>query len=1615
MRSSTILQLLLPCCLLLFFHSPVWAQDGQTLSFTVTNGAEERCAVDSLVNISIEPNPNLTLTSMNLVWGDGSEPTVIMPDGSFQQSHTYPGESFFEECSYNSECVNLGFQGFCFSITVVARYLNGSTENVSKILTFQVPPRPEFGVSPAVICLNETVRFSNNTCPANDATINYTWKLPDGQELEEEEISQVFSNSGSFPVELVASNACGADSITKNLTVQDLPLAASAIDSGSVSFENNIYRVCLGDGGLVRLNGDSSLLAGSYRWSISSSSGIEWVEGRNQKITRLDFNQPGTYTITLEVDNGCNDPDQTSFQVEVLDSSSLSLSDQPDECLSLTYQPDPLNPDAIYSIDDQEIPLADFPITLTDRDAPYLITALLPNVCGPITRRDTFRVFSPAMPTLISPANDTSLCAADGRFLLQANPPGGRWLANDRVIQEGGQFYFDLSGPSGNFLLTYAFGSGDCERTTDVTISTQLVNVDIGNDLEEICIDADPFALSAMPGGGQWEGTGVGDTPDTFDPAVAGLGTHLLTYRVTDAATGCTLDKEKSFIVQELPSLEIADSTATCLIDKNLDLLSLTNLQVQPGDGTFEWEGVGVTDPAGGAYNPSVFGMPGVDTIRVLYTSPQGCTRSAGTLLKVEDLITAATIPDSTLCLGVETSITLPGMPGGGTWTGEGIDSITGTINLSQFSAGTFAYTYTVQKGTACESAAGTELTFIAGGSVDAGEDLYFCESDNLIALPSGMPGNGNWDGPGLTNGSQVNVQSLGPGAFEFSYASPTLPPACNTDVIQIFVDSIPVADFFPDSVVCIDTPLEVAAAASHGDQWQWDFGNGESSTAPTDTVSYNQPGNVSVTLEVASLHPLSGQVVCENAITKSIFIAEPPPLVDFTVSDTTGCGPLTVLLDNLTQGDLLEYSWQLGNGQTSTEAEPGMLTLPAGIEDTTYLISLMAGNGCGNLNRAINISVSAMPQADFGVDFAEPCSGDTLRINNTSTGNPVSNNWTFSTGLFFDTFNPPIIRPKTDTIPKDIDITLISSNSCGVDTITRMVTVFPTDVRALINISDKTVCVEDTVVLTSFSTPGANLNWNLSNGNTFAQPRIELAFAEEGTYRATLFAERCGYDSTMVEFEVLPLPEIAVSGDFLACEDAPASFALSSNVSEHVLFFGTGDSSRLNQIEYVFDTAGIYNLNAVAASNEGCRNSWAGSVMVEAKPEVDFNFMDSICARTAVQFIREGDPDLACRWRFDGQDPVDDCSPEFVFEESGLHVVQLTLSSATGCRDSLQQLVTVRPTPTADFDIEIIEDCSPASFQFVDQSIDATGLVWGFGDGTSAADQNPEHVFTQPGSYQVQLSASYDGICFQDISKQIEVFSSPQIEIGQEEQCTREEGTDIRITTDIESFVLLSNDTYSEAGDLHPGLAPGTYQVRAESIDGCISREEVIVLPVRELEISLPVDSFFIQLGESVQLEVQANFSSAVFLWDPPETLTDPTAPQTLATPFRTTDYVVTVTDDKGCIQIDTVFVAVEVEREEGIYLPNAFTPDGSGHNDVFRLRVNNPGVEKIKEFRVYDRWGEAVFIAADCEPNTGLCAWDGTFRGQAAAVDVYVFYVEIEFVDGQNKILKGEVNLIR
>lgn len=193
------------------------------------------------------------------------------------------------------------------------------------------------------------------------------------------------------------------------------------------------------------------------------------------------------------------------------------------------------------------------------------------------------------------------------------------------------------------------------------------------------------------------------------------------------------------------------------------------------------------------------------------------------------------------------------------------------------------------------------------------------------------------------------------------------------------------------------------------------------------------------------------------------------------------------------------------------------------------------------------------------------------------------------------------------------------------------------------------------------------------------------------------------------------------------------------------------------------------------------------------------------------------------------------------------------------------------------------------------------------------------------------------------------------------------------------------------------------TYYAEVTADNGCVDtfRTSVVVNPLPGVYIANKDTT--IKYGQSVLLNA---FGAAQYYWTPIAGVTNANISSTTVQPLVTTTYVVTGTGGNGCKFRDSVKVTVDFKNP--VRVPSAFSPNGDGKNDIFRL----VGVtfQTLMEFRIFNRWGQEVFSTTNI--NDG---WNGTYNGKDADMGIYNYIIRIGYPDGTAETLKGDVNLIR
>lgn len=207
-----------------------------------------------------------------------------------------------------------------------------------------------------------------------------------------------------------------------------------------------------------------------------------------------------------------------------------------------------------------------------------------------------------------------------------------------------------------------------------------------------------------------------------------------------------------------------------------------------------------------------------------------------------------------------------------------------------------------------------------------------------------------------------------------------------------------------------------------------------------------------------------------------------------------------------------------------------------------------------------------------------------------------------------------------------------------------------------------------------------------------------------------------------------------------------------------------------------------------------------------------------------------------------------------------------------------------------------------------------------------------------------------------------------------------------------------------------------GDHIVTVEDVNGCTEEVTVSIASPGQITIVLP-DVLTVELGDSTTqlLPTITPANNYSYQWNPAEFLSSDTIRNPFVFPERSLEYTLTVVNENGCTATETVFVELDANRN--IFIPNIFSPNGDGINDEFAV-FGCTGVRNIASARMFDRWGGLLVEETDLFPAclNGTNIWDGTDGGaQDLPTGVYVYMIEIEFLDGVVLTYRGDVTLIR
>ncbi|MBK8563951.1 MAG: choice-of-anchor L domain-containing protein [Saprospiraceae bacterium] len=891
------------------------------------------------------------------------------------------------------------------------------------------------------------------------------------------------------------------------------------------------------------------------------------------------------------------------------------------------------------------------------------------------------------------------------------------------------------------------------------------------------------------------------------------------------------------------------------------------------------------------------------------------------------------------------------------------------------------------------------------------------------------------WNGPGIVSGGNTLTPLVNaPGAYQLAVTN--LQNGCSAIVEAFLVQNTdaPIAEAGLNAELsCQSNTVTLNGnGSSLGPNFIYEWGslngiiiNGATTLQPT----VNAVGIYELTVT----DTLNG---CRASDLVQVTPDEDIPTVVIAQAPTLTCSMEEVIL-NATASDMgtgLVFDWSTqdgfivtgNNGLQPTVNQPG-----------TYLLTVT--NTLNNCSGTANVVVDLdndVPTAVAGQDGFLNCLENSLQLNGlgSETGTGITYAWSTGDGnisLGANTLTPTVDQPGT----YQLLVTNITTGCTSSDVVVIGQDIeLPTAVAA---VPDSLDCITNQVALnglgsstgTQFQYGWSTLAGNIVNGANTLTPQVN----EPGTYTLTVTntANSC---TETVEIEVAqniayPIAVANANGQITCNTNTvglnSAGSSLGNDFSYQWITNNGNIVSGANSQSPVVDEPGSYTLT-ITNSENGCSSSDLVQVLADlAAPQVAIappsQLTCSIHQVTIQGTILQG-ANLSYLWTTaDGNIVSGSNNLSTLVDEPGVYLLFVS-NNANGCTTESQTTVGIDTiSPLADAGAPFLLSCNGQNNTLDGSGSSGNGtfgFTWNTLDGTITTGANSAiPTISAPGTYQLIVTQNSNGCTALDevtVGSELPV-STPLVT---QPLCTGTLGsvvfTNVLGGLPPYAYSINGGDSYS-LQPLFTNLLPGGYDLAIQDANGCSQTTSIVIEPAVQLNLEIePIQ--LIDLGDSIQLNLELNIPISeveTIEWTPADFLSCADCLNPMALPLQTISFTVTVIDKSGCE--DTAPITILVKKSNDVYVPNAFSPNDDGINDKFTVFSNLDLPVKVKTFMVFSRWGESVYEAFDFMANDLNYGWDGYFKGEAMDPAVFVWYAEVEFIDGSSQLLKGGVTLVK
>ncbi|MCO6500629.1 MAG: PKD domain-containing protein, partial [Vicingus serpentipes] len=861
------------------------------------------------------------------------------------------------------------------------------------------------------------------------------------------------------------------------------------------------------------------------------------------------------------------------------------------------------------------------------------------------------------------------------------------------------------------------------------------------------------------------------------------------------------------------------------------------------------------------------------------------------------------------------------------------------------------------------------------------------------------------------------------------------------TQVIDVFQSPVPA--FAPTSV-CMNelatfTDLSTSSVGDPILTWNWDLGDGNSSTNQNPSHIYTTAGPVDVVLEVSTAY-------CSTSDTVTVTV-ETAPVAGFTPDVISGCSPLGVNFTNNSSANSVIFFWDFGDGDTATTTQPTHTFINNYGFDTTYNVMLIAQTLFGCVDTIYqSITVFPNPIANFSDNAVLDCAPLIVDFTNSSIG-AVSYSWDFGDGTPIDNSTNP--THTYDNLTQFIDNNIItfvatSINGCT-DTLVDSILVFP-EPQFGFNANPDSGCSPLPVVFPSVIGAVQYL-WDFGDGNTAIGPTPSHTYFNSTTNNVTYTIQLIATspfgctDTTYGQVLIFPNPSAQFTIDSLAgCHPLPINIT-NTSTGGSIYHWDMGDGTTFDTLAASFghiytNTTGMQQnriIELIAETDKGCKDTAVQQVDVYPKATALFASDTAGCSPLNINFVNNSIGGVTYTWDFgDGSPLNNNQNPSHQYVNTSFadvnYTVTLIIESVFGCFDTIQKNITVYATPLVSFTPSPLTQTYPSTTVSFNNTTSPGPwqYTWDFGDTTTSNLQNPlNHNYSTWGTYAIKLlvvgpNCSDSAIQTIDIIAPVPVADFEGPAHGCKPLAVQFTNNSMYGDNYLWNFGDGGFSTQFEP--LYTYYSSGVYTVTLTVIGqgGQDIQTKPLIIEVYEVPnafFSVNPTTVFIP-NEPILLFNLSTFASS-YTWDfgDGNTSTEE-SPQHLYTQLGVYDIMLVASTVNNCVDTFILQSAVEAKSEGGIKVPNAFSPNPNGgnggyyhpndmDNDVFHPIII--GAEEY-ELNIFNKWGELLFVSKDV--NIG---WDGYYRGELSKQDVYIYKIKVKYADGRAESFVGDLTLLR